>query len=142
VQCADEWNETAAAWLAQHPEVSLARIYRGLGTGLVVYRFTLPTGVDLDWDPGDGWDGTSSAIDAIVEWLSGESDDAPFTASELLGLVRNAQDDTDRVSMLTLGDNEDTSELSVVVIKGRAEIEMFRQWAERNRLFTRGKGIR
>ena len=55
---------------------------------------------------------------------------------ELGKLVTTADRDPDRVSMLTLGD-EDHAECSIVVIKGHAEVELFRQWAERNGLLDR-----
>jgi hypothetical protein len=60
---------------------------------------------------------------------------------QLRKLLRDAEGDSDRVSMLTLGDDENKSEAAIVVIRGNAEIELFRQWAERNRIFTRGKSI-
>lgn len=58
---------------------------------------------------------------------------------QLARIVQCAIEDTDRVSMLTLGGTAKASELSIVVIKGHQEIEAFRQWAERQGLYKRSK---
>lgn len=69
---ADEWGDGAARWLAEHPDVSVAEIHHGVIDSphhYIVYRFTLPTGADLDWDPDDGWDGPSTAMEAVAGWV-------------------------------------------------------------------------
>lgn len=73
LRIADERNDTAARFMAEHAGVSMAEIHRGVidsPTHYIVYRFTLPTGEDIDWDPDDGWDGPSSAMDAMAGWVS------------------------------------------------------------------------
>lgn len=57
-------------------------------------------------------------------------------SGDLAEILAHAEEDTDRVSMLTLGD-KGHSEAAIVIIKGHAEIELFRQWAERNKIFNR-----
>lgn len=74
-ELAYERNDTCASFLATHADVSLAEVFvgrrgvRNADGSNQTYRFTLPTGDDLDWEPQDGWDGPSSAMDAMAVWL-------------------------------------------------------------------------
>ena len=74
-ELAEAWNDECAAFLAMHDDVSIAEIHRYPDNNVsVFYRFTLPTGQNLDWDPWDDWDGPSTAMDALAVWM-GELED-------------------------------------------------------------------
>lgn len=74
---------------------------------------------DLGKPLAGGDEQLEDAFDVLREWTAG---------------------DPDPVSMVTEGD-ERRQEISVVVLRGHAVIEMFRQWAERNELFDRERDI-
>ena len=56
-------------------------------------------------------------------------------------ICQHTAGDPDPVSMMTDGEDVRRSDLSVVVLRGRAVIEMFRQWAERNNIYERQRDI-
>jgi hypothetical protein len=56
-------------------------------------------------------------------------------------LLAAAAKDTDRVSIYSLGDTLERADLAVIVLKGRDELRLFRDWAERNGLLTPGKPV-
>lgn len=58
-------------------------------------------------------------------------------------LLKKAAQDSDRVSIFGAlpAHGPGRPELAVVVIKGEAEIELFKQWAERSGILTPCKGI-
>lgn len=61
--------------------------------------------------------------------------------SRIRTLLKHAERDSDPVSMFHIGDRIDDVEVSVVVLKGRDVVRCFREWAERNRIFTPGKPV-
>ncbi|NIR31685.1 MAG: hypothetical protein GWN84_20710 [Gammaproteobacteria bacterium] len=79
------------------------------------------------------------AEDRTRRRIIGNRTSTDFGLTGQLGdMVDAAVRDPDRVSMMTLGEPHD-HELSIVVIKGRQNIEAFRRWAEAQKLLDRGR---
>lgn len=55
-------------------------------------------------------------------------------------LLKASKDDPDPVTMFTSVDQRGVHQASVVVLRGPAVVEMFRQWAERNGIYNRDNG--
>lgn len=60
-----------AAWrLARNEEVSIAEIHpHSLEGGDSFYRFTLPTGMDVEWSPKTGWRNMPDVIRHLADYL-------------------------------------------------------------------------
>lgn len=58
---------------------------------------------------------------------------------QLRGLVNAANRSPDVVSMLVLGKDMDHAEGAIVVLRGRQAVQLFEQWAIRNRVLTPGR---
>jgi hypothetical protein len=65
----------------------------------------------------------------------------PDEAAAVLTLMHIASQDTDAVSMFSFGESVQSAEASVVVLRGPALVARFRDWAESQDVFTRGKPV-
>ncbi len=63
-------------------------------------------------------------------------------AARVRTLLREANRDSDQVSISSFGESPGKIDGAVVVLKGDAVVRCFREWAVRNRLLTPGKPVK